>query len=46
MLLVISLFAFIMVFLLTMVACETYAMHNPEDNFSKWWRENIVQTDK
>jgi nucleoside recognition membrane protein YjiH len=40
---IILLMASIIVLLLAIVACETYAMSYPKDNFSKWWRKNIMQ---
>ena len=43
MLLIICLMASIIVLLLSIVACETYAMSYPQDRFSKWWRANIMQ---
>lgn len=46
MLLIICLMAFVVVLLLTLVACETYAMSYPKDKFSKWWRKNIMQFEK
>ena len=30
------------IFLLLLIAGETYAMDNPYSKFTKWWRENWV----
>lgn len=46
MLLIICLLSGVMVLLLAIVACETYAMSYPQDKFSKWWRTNIMQFEK
>ena len=43
MLLIICLMAFVIVMLLVIVACETYAMSYPDDSFSKWWRAHIME---
>lgn len=45
MLLIISLMTFFIVMLFVIVACETYAMTYPKDNFSQWWRKYIIQDD-
>ena len=42
----ILLFAFVAVLILVViVACETYALSNPNDRFSVWWRSNIMDQD-
>lgn len=46
MLLIILLMTFVIIMLLALVACETYAMSYPKDSFSKWWRNNIMQIEK
>jgi hypothetical protein len=43
MLMIILIMAIIVVLLLSIVACETYAMSYPKDKFSKWWRTNIME---
>jgi hypothetical protein len=43
MLMIILIMAIIIVLLLSIVACETYAMSYPKDKFSKWWRANIME---
>jgi hypothetical protein len=43
MLVVIITIGMIMMFLLGIVACETYAISYPRDRFSKWWRKHIIQ---
>jgi hypothetical protein len=43
MLMIILIMAIIVVLLLSIVACETYAMSYPKDKFSKWWRANIME---
>lgn len=40
---IILIMAIIVVLLLSIVACETYAMSYPKDKFSKWWRANIME---
>jgi hypothetical protein len=40
---IILLMSIVIVLLLTMVACETYAMSYPKDKFSKWWRAHIME---
>ena len=34
------------VFILAIVACETYAIDHPYSRFTKWWRENWVGIEK
>ena len=34
------------VFLLLIVAGETYAMDNPYSKFTKWWRKYWIDTEK
>jgi hypothetical protein len=43
MLTIILLMSIVIVLLLIMVACETYAMSYPKDKFSKWWRGHIME---
>ena len=40
---IILLMSIVIVLLLTIVACETYAMSYPNDKFSKWWRAHIME---
>lgn len=40
-------FMLIAVFVLVVIiACETYALRNPGDSFSDWWRSNIMDYDR